>query len=113
AARCFVYPSYFEGFGIPALEAMRCGTPTITGNRTCFPEVIGDGGLLVDPFDEREILQSIVRVLRDENLCLELREKGKRRASLYDWQETARQTLQVYEKVHEDVRYASVRRAVR
>ena len=113
AARCFVYPSYFEGFGIPALEAMRCGTPTITGDRTCFPEIIADGGLLIDPFDERAILQSIVRVFGDEKLRLELREKGMKRASLYDWQETARQTLQVYEKVYEDARYASAFRAGR
>jgi len=99
-ARCFVYPSYFEGFGIPPLEAMRCGTPTITGNRTCFPEIIGDGGLMVDPFDERAILDAIKRILSDSTLRAELREKGIRRANLYDWKETARQTLRVYERVY-------------
>jgi glycosyltransferase involved in cell wall biosynthesis len=61
AASCFVYPSYFEGFGIPPLEAMRCGTPTITGDRTCFPEIIGDAGLMVDPFDEQAIKRGIVK----------------------------------------------------
>jgi glycosyltransferase involved in cell wall biosynthesis len=98
-ATCFVYPSYFEGFGIPPLEAMRCGTPTITGNRTCFPEIIADGGLMVDPFDERAILEAILQVFSDSNLRAELKKKGMKRASLFDWKETARQTLSVYEKV--------------
>ena len=99
AAKCFVYPSYFEGFGIPPLEAMRCGTPTITGNRTCFPEIIGDAGLMVDPFDERAIMNAILRILSDPNLGSELRIRGIKCASLFDWRETARQTLRVYEKV--------------
>jgi glycosyltransferase involved in cell wall biosynthesis len=99
-ATCFVYPSYFEGFGIPPLEAMRCGTPTITGNRTCFPEIIADGGLMIDPFDERAMLEAILQVLSDSNLRADLRKKGIKRASLFDWKETARQTLSVYEKVY-------------
>lgn len=99
-ATCFVYPSYFEGFGIPPLEAMRCGTPTITGNRSCFPEIIGDGGLLVDPFDERAIRDAIQQVFADPTLRDELKQKGMRRSNLFNWRETARQTLQVYEKVY-------------
>jgi glycosyltransferase involved in cell wall biosynthesis len=99
-ARCFVYPSYFEGFGIPPLEAMRCGTPTITGDRTCFPEIIGDAGLLVDPFDERAILNGIVKVLTDKNLGDDLIVRGLKRANSYDWKKTAQQTLSVYEKVY-------------
>jgi len=100
AAKCFVYPSYFEGFGIPAIEAMRCGTPTITGNRTCFPEIIGDAGLLVDPFDERELSQAIMAVLENKQLRNELINKGLERAGLYDWTKTALQTLEVYKTVH-------------
>jgi glycosyltransferase involved in cell wall biosynthesis len=100
-ARCFVYPSFFEGFGLPPLEAMSCGTPTITGNRTCFPEVVGDGALLVDPFDEQSILQGIVKVLSDEKFRTELSKKGINRAKSFDWKKTARQTLAVYEKVYE------------
>jgi len=79
---------------------MRCGTPTITGNRTCFPEIIGDSGLMVDPFDERAILDAILKVFSDLNLRQELREKGIKRANLFDWKETARQTLSVYENVY-------------
>jgi glycosyltransferase involved in cell wall biosynthesis len=106
AARCFIYPSYFEGFGIPPLEAMRCGTPTITGNRTCFPEIIGDAGLLVDPFDERAIMNGIVTVLTDDKLRAELVDKGLKRANSYDWLKTARQTLAVYQKAYEENRHA-------
>jgi len=102
AASCFVYPSYFEGFGIPPLEAMRCGTPTITGDRTCFPEIIGDAGLMVDPFDEQAIKLGIVRVLTEQTLRDDLIEKGLKRANSYDWLKTARQTLDVYESVHAD-----------
>jgi len=102
AASCFVYPSYFEGFGIPPLEAMRCGTPTITGDRTCFPEIIGDAGLMVDPFDERAIMRGIARVLTEQTLRDELIEKGLERANSYDWLKTARQTLDVYERVYAD-----------
>jgi len=102
AASCFVYPSYFEGFGIPPLEAMRCGTPTITGDRTCFPEIIGDAGLMVDPFDEQAIKRGIMRVLTEQTLRDELIEKGLKRANSYDWLKTARQTLDVYESVHAD-----------
>jgi len=100
SAKCFVYPSYFEGFGIPTLEAMCCGTPTITGDRTCFPEIIGNAGLLVDPFDELAISDAMRRVVTDERLRTELSSKGIERASLYDWKKTARQTLGVYEAVN-------------
>jgi len=99
-ARCFIYPSYFEGFGIPPLESMRCGTPVITSDRTCFPEVVGDAGLMVDPFDERAIASAIVRLLTDTRLHEELRASGLKRAELFDWRETARLTLAVYEQVH-------------
>src|SRR5262249_30409276 len=58
-ACCFFYPSYFEGFGLPPLEAMTCGTPVIAGNRTSLPEVIGDAGILVDPFNEAAIAKAI------------------------------------------------------
>jgi len=78
---------------------MRCGTPTITGNRTCFPEIIGDAGLLVDPFDERAIINALKAILSDDKLREQLKQKGIRRAALYDWKNTARQTLAVYEKV--------------
>ena len=97
-ALCFVYPSYFEGFGLPPLEAMKCGAPVIVGDRTSLPEVVGDAGVLVDPFNVGEIASAIQRVTADGELRAQLRVKGLERAKLFDWRETARQTLAVYKK---------------
>jgi glycosyltransferase involved in cell wall biosynthesis len=97
-ALCFVYPSYFEGFGLPPLEAMKCGAAVIAGNRTSLPEVLGDAGMLVDPFNVGDIALAIEKVISDSNLRSQLRVKGLERAQLFDWRETARQTLAVYEK---------------
>jgi glycosyltransferase involved in cell wall biosynthesis len=97
-ANCFVYPSYFEGFGLPPLEAMQCGTPVITGDRTSLPEVVGDAGLMVNPFDENAIASALARIIDDAPLRAELREKGLKRAAMFSWQETARMTLKAYER---------------
>lgn len=97
-ALCFVYPSYFEGFGLPPLEAMQCGTPVIVGERTSLPEVVGDAGVLVDPFDVSDIAGAIERLIFDSDLRLQLRVKGLQRAKLFEWRETARKTLAVYQK---------------
>ncbi len=97
-AICFVYPSYFEGFGLPPLEAMKCGAPVITGDRTSLPEVVGDAGLMVDPFDVDALAAAINRVISDSTLRAELTAKGLARAKLFDWKETARQTLTVYQE---------------
>jgi glycosyltransferase involved in cell wall biosynthesis len=95
-ALCFVYPSYFEGFGLPPLEAMRCGTPVVAGERTSLPEVVGDAGLLVNPFDTESIADALARLIDDETLRALLRERGLARATQFDWRETARLTLEVY-----------------
>src|SRR5687767_3931475 len=97
-ALCFVYPSYFEGFGLPPLEAMKCGAPVIVGDRTSLPEVVGDAAVLVDPFAIESIASAMQRVIVDSSLREQLRVKGFERAKLFDWQETARQTLSVYKK---------------
>ena len=99
SALCFVYPSYFEGFGLPPLEAMKCGAPVVVGNRTSLPEVVGDAGLTVDPFDVDAIAGAIRRLLNDSALRAELSQKGEERASAFTWRETARQTLQIYQDV--------------
>jgi glycosyltransferase involved in cell wall biosynthesis len=98
-ALCFVYPSYFEGFGLPPLEAMQCGAPVVAGNRTSLPEVVGEAGLLVDPLDERAITGALSRLIENLDLRAELRVKGLKRARLFDWRETARRTLEIYECV--------------
>lgn len=97
-ALCFIYPSYFEGFGLPPLEAMKCGAPVIVGNKTSLPEVVGDAALMIDPFDVGAIAAAIQRVITDSDFRSELRVKGMQRAKQFDWKETARRTLAVYEK---------------
>lgn len=97
-AEVFVYPSFYEGFGLPVLEAMACGTPVITYNATSLPEVVGDAGLLLDPPWTAEVLaDAIRRLLEDEGLREALRHKGIERAKRFDWKETARLTMKVYE----------------
>jgi glycosyltransferase involved in cell wall biosynthesis len=98
-ALCFVYPSYFEGFGLPPLEAMKCGAAVIVGNRTSLPEVVGDAALAVDPFDVDAIASAIRKLVNDKSLRRELSVKGLQRANEFNWQETARKTLAVYKEV--------------
>jgi glycosyltransferase involved in cell wall biosynthesis len=97
-AVCFVYPSYFEGFGLPPLEAMKCGTPVITGNRTSLPEVVGDAGLMVDPFDVSALAAAIARLIDNSHFRNELRVRGLAQAQKFDWRETARRTLKIYKE---------------
>jgi glycosyltransferase involved in cell wall biosynthesis len=97
-AMCFAYPSYFEGFGLPVLEAMQCGTPVIAGNRTSLPEAAGDAGVLFDPFDESAIAGALSQVIENPNYRAELRVKGLEWASAFSWRTTAKMTLEAYER---------------
>lgn len=99
AAEVFVFPSIFEAFGLPTLEAMACGTPVIASNRPAFPEVAGDAALLVDPDDWKAIADAIERVLYDSALCEHLRAAGIQRARQFSWQATAARTLAVYQEL--------------
>lgn len=99
-AALFVYPSLYEGFGMPPLEAMACGTPVIASNSSSLPEVVGNAALMVDPHDVDGLAEAMHRALRDSALREEMRRKGLERAKCFTWEETARQTLKVYEDVH-------------
>lgn len=112
-ATCFVYPSYFEGFGLPPLEAMRCGTPVITGNTTSLPEVVGDAALTVDPFSVEALESGIKKLLINPDLRATLRVKGLAQAEKFNWQDTARETLAVYEGAYQTKERASARAATR
>src|SRR5262245_28866640 len=96
SASLFVYPSLFEGFGLPPLEAMACGTPVITSNTSSLPEVTGDAAVLIDPYNDQELAQSIIRIINDRSLQAQLREKGISQARKFTWRTAAEQTLQIY-----------------
>ena len=96
AASMLVLPSHYEGFGLPALEAMACGTPAIVANRSSLPEVVGDTGLLVDPDDPENIADAMQRVLTDHALSTRLQQEGLARAATFTWQRTAEIALSVY-----------------
>ncbi len=101
-ADLLVFPSIYEGFGLPPLEAMACGIPVVTSNRASLPEVVGDAALLVeDPLDPVEIADRVEAVLRDPSLRARLVERGRERANLFTWEEAARKVRGVYDRVLE------------
>jgi glycosyltransferase involved in cell wall biosynthesis len=95
-ARGFLFPSLYEGFGLPPLEAMQCGTPVIASNSTAIPEVVGDGGVLVDPKDSDSMCQAMLNLLTDEELHRRLSEKGLARAREFSWAASAEKTINLY-----------------
>lgn len=96
AADVFVFPSRYEGFGLPPLEAMACGTPVVSSTSSSLPEVLGDDALLADPDDMEGIAEEVERVLTDPALAANLRTRGIERAARFTWDETARLTLNAY-----------------
>lgn len=100
-AEAFVFPSLCEGFGIPPLEAMACGTPVVASNATSLPEVVGDAGLLVDPLDVEGLAAALVRIVTDGELRTHLRRAGPERARGFTWDHTARTLLRIYHELTE------------
>jgi len=98
-ASLFVYPSLYEGFGLPILEAMSCGVPVVTSNTSSMPEVAGDAAILVDPLNHEELAFGIETVLGKESLRAEMKKKGLARASSFSWERCAKETVEVYRKV--------------
>ena len=98
-AKVFVYPSFYEGFGLPVLESMACGTPVITSNISSMPEFVGDSGLLIDPNDISGIQNALSDLLMNDQLRIELSGRALKRSKEFTWKETARKTLDVYRRV--------------
>ncbi|MCB9150111.1 MAG: glycosyltransferase family 4 protein [Caldilineaceae bacterium] len=97
-ATVFVYPSLYEGFGLPILEAMTCGAPVITSNVSSLPEVAGNAAILVDPYSEQEIAQAILTIVHDNSFRQQLITKGIEQAQKFSWEQCAIQTLSTYAK---------------
>ena len=89
SATIFTYVSYFEGFGIPLVEAMKCGTPILSGDRTSLPEVADDCAIYCDPFDINDISEKLTRLANNSKLQKELSQKGIKRSELFSWNKTA------------------------
>jgi glycosyltransferase involved in cell wall biosynthesis len=98
-ASAFVYPSLYEGFGLPILESMACGCPVVTSNTSSIPEVVGDAGLMAPPMDAKALAGQLLTVLTQPALARELARRGRERAHALSWENTARQTLQVYQSI--------------
>jgi len=99
AATVFVFPSRYEGFGLDPLEAMACGTPVVCSNATSLPEVVGEGGVLVDPDDPRAWAEAVGKLWDSAQLRAEYRDRGLAQVQRFSWRRTAEQTLAVYERL--------------
>jgi glycosyltransferase involved in cell wall biosynthesis len=95
-ATALIYPSRYEGFGFPVVEAMACGTPVIASRAASIPELTGDAAILLDPDDDRSWTDAVIRIVTDEELRREMGQRGAMRARLFTWARTARGTMDVY-----------------
>ncbi len=101
-AEVFVFPSIYEGFGLPVLEAMSCGVPVVTSQVSSLPEIVGKAGLLIDPHQPETIASGILNVLSDRQLQEQMRDNGYRQAQKFSWERTAQETYQVYREIYEN-----------
>ena len=98
-ATAFIFPSYYEGFGLPPLEALACGTPVVGSDASSIPEVVGDAGVLLDPDDAEGMAGAIIQLAQDQAFRAELSQRALAQAARFSWERTARETLAVYREV--------------
>jgi glycosyltransferase involved in cell wall biosynthesis len=96
AATCFCYPSLYEGFGLPPLEAMACGVPVVTSDRSALPEVVGDAAQMVPPLDIEALSTALHQLMVSSSLRAEYAQRGRARAKRFSWAKAARETVQTY-----------------
>lgn len=99
AAELFVYPSMYEGFGLPPLEAMACGCPVLCSNATCLPEIAGADGIYFNPYNTIEMAEKMLKILKDDDLRHKLSQRGIKHANKFSWQKTAQETSAVYRTI--------------
>ncbi len=101
SAVAFVFPSLYEGFGLPVIEAMQCGCPIIASNTSSLPEVVGDAGFLVNPYDQEELCQALLKLFVDSEACYSYSKLSLARAELFSWKKSAKMYLEYYKKIME------------
>ncbi len=104
SAEAFIYPSQYEGFGLPPLEAMACGTPVITSNTSSLPEVVGEAGFKLPPHDVEALTETMAKLLSDAAMSQHYKRAGLERAKLFSWERAARETQAVYDEVFEQAK---------
>jgi len=103
-AECMVWVSLYEGFGLPPVEAMKCGCPVVTSNTSCIPEIVGDGAILVDPYDVEDIARGVYIILEDEKTRSDLKKRAQKRAEKYTWDKSAQEHEALYKRLLDERR---------
>ncbi len=104
-ASCFVYPSLYEGFGLPVLEAMFYGCPVVASNVASIPEVAGKAAVLIDPLSKTDLTRALTKLLKDKSLVFSLKKLGYRQIKKFSWNETAQKTLRIYQRIADENRH--------